>query len=463
MANPDDIEIRIKTTGETAGAEEVKESLKKIDTEVKSLGETSAKADPQLSQIVNLGRAAAAVKIAESIGQISQAVRGMAGDLKSSDKDLSKTLENSATALDSVTGALSGAAQGFAAGGPLGAAVGATIGLFVGPLKNAYAGVVDSINGVAKAEAEGIELVKRMAELRRKYAEEQRNLGIRGVYDAETAAISKTTGEMEKLSRLQEAQRRADSAISTAVNGPATPEAKITNDRASALAEVRASVEEAQALATQAAKLASAAEANAERVSKAQGESSQAAVAAIAEKDSAKKRLEEEKSKANQVAQAAKIKEEEITAAALTATNALGNEASDVITKIGEDALKGMEDSAKEEGVKLSSAQKTAMAILSKLLTDTIPDAKQYQPIRQAMELFRTGLDSFHQAQFDSMTKWIADLSKANTEAARIDVQRNQMIEQINRNQAEAKQRLGDLQNQVNQINSRSDGGIRPF
>ena len=457
---PEDIELLLKTTGDTTGAEEVEKSLKKVNTEVKQVGETATKADPQLGQIVNLGRAAAAAQLAQGIGKIGETIRGLGADFKGTDAKLASTLENSATALDSVTGALSGAAQGFAVGGPFGAAVGGMIGLLSGPLKTAYAEMTEAIRGASKAEEAAAENVKKLADMRRAYAQEQRNLAIRAIYDGETAAISKTVTEMEKLARLSAAQRSADAATAAAVNGPATPQQKITNDQSAALAEVQANVDEAQALATESAKLATAAAANAERVIKSQGETSEAATKAVADRDAAVQRADTEQARADEIAQSSQIKEQQILAAALTAENALAEQAGDSITSIGENALKGMQATAKEEGVKLDAAQKLGMQTLSKLLTDSIPDEKQYQPIKQAMELFRSGLNSFHQAQFDSMTKLLSELSTANTNAAQIDAQRSTMINSLIQQQAETKQRLSDQEYRVRELSYRTAGAV---
>ena len=457
---PEDIELLLKTTGDTTGAEEVEKSLKKVNTEVKQVGETATKADPQLGQIVNLGRAAAAAQLAQGIGKIGETIRGLGADFKSTDAKLASTLENSATALDSVTGALSGAAQGFAVGGPFGAAVGGMIGLLSGPLKTAYAEMTEAIRGASKAEEAAAENVKKLADARRAYAQEQRNLAIRAIYDGETAAISKTVTEMEKLARLSAAQRSADAATAAAVNGPATPQQKITNDQSAALAEVQANVDEAQALATESAKLATAAAANAERVIKSQGETSEAATKAVADRDAAVQRADTEQARADEIAQSSQIKEQQILAAALTAENALAEQAGDSITSIGENALKGMQATAKEEGVKLDAAQKLGMQTLSKLLTDSIPDEKQYQPIKQAMELFRSGLNSFHQAQFDSMTKLLSELSTANANVVQIDVRRSAMIDALTQQQAETKQRLSDQEYRIKELSSRTAGAF---
>lgn len=457
---PEDIELLLKTTGDTTGAEEVEKSLKKVNTEVKQVGETATKADPQLGQIVNLGRAAAAAQLAQGIGKIGETIRGLAADFKGTDAKLASTLENSATALDSVTGALSGAAQGFAVGGPFGAAVGGMIGLLSGPLKNAYAEMTEAIRGASKAEEAAADYVKKLAEARRAYAQEQRNLGIAAIYSAETAAISKTVTEMEKLARLSAAQRSADTATAAAVNGPATPQQKITNDQSAALAEVQANVDEAQALATESAKLATAAAANAERVIQSTGKLSEAATKAVADRDAAVQRADTAQAKADEIAQSSQIKEQQILAAALTAENALAEQAGDSITSIGENALKGMQATAKEEGVKLDAAQKQGMQTLSKLLTDSIPDEKQYQPIKAAMELFRTGLNSFHQAQFDSLTKLLSELSSANANVVQIDVRRSAMIDALTQQQAETKQRLSDQEYRIKELSSRTAGAF---
>jgi hypothetical protein len=222
MANPDDIEFRLKTTADVTGAETVTKSIfastsaakeaerqadvaaVKAKQNAAELGAAAEKADPQLSSLINIQRAQVAGQIAQAIGKLGDFTRKMAADAKESDLELSKTLETTAVGLDSVTNSLSLAAQGFALGGPFGAAVGATVGLLSGPLKAAYEDMTTSIQGAAAAEKEAAEMVGKLAIARENFAANQKFLALKETYDAENQFLKAQEETMKRQLALRD-------------------------------------------------------------------------------------------------------------------------------------------------------------------------------------------------------------------------------------------------------------------
>jgi hypothetical protein len=222
MANPDDIEFRLKTTADVTGAETVTKSIfattdaakdaarqadvaaVKAKQNAAELGAAAATADPQLSKLITIQRAQVAGQISQAIGKLGDATRKMAADAKESDLELSKTLETTAVGLDSVTNSLALAAQGFALGGPFGAAVGATVGLLSGPLKAAFEDMTTSIQGAAAAEKEAAEMVEKLAIARENFAANQKFLALKETYDAENQFLKAQEETMKRQLALRD-------------------------------------------------------------------------------------------------------------------------------------------------------------------------------------------------------------------------------------------------------------------
>jgi hypothetical protein len=222
MANPDDIEFRLKTTADVTGAEKVTKSIfattdaakdaarqadvaaVKAKQNAAELGAAAEKADPQLSRLIGNQRAQVAGQIAQAIGGLGEATRKMAGQVKESDLELSKTLDTTAVGLDSVTNSLAFAAQGFALGGPFGAAVGATVGLMSGPLKAAFEDMTTSIINATKAEKQAAEMVVKLGIARENFAANQKFLDLKEIYDAENQFLKAQEETMKRQLALRD-------------------------------------------------------------------------------------------------------------------------------------------------------------------------------------------------------------------------------------------------------------------
>lgn len=441
MADDKTTKIGITTTGDTSGAEKVEKSIFKIedagkqaqreldveaakqrqaldelDDSTQQVGESAKETDEQLKRMINIERAQVASQVAKSVAQIGSAVKNLANDIRGTDSELAETLDNSAVALDSVTGALSGAAQGFAVGGPFGAAVGGLIGLMSGPLKSAYDGMVTDLNNAAKAENAAAIATAKLKQARADFVKEVRDNNIRAIFDSETTAIDNTIKAIEKKARLDAAQRSADSEINKVFGGPQTPRQSIETDKAESFAQIDADVKEAADLAKEAGKQALAAMANASRVIEAQGELAPAAIKAANERDAAVRAADDASAKAGEIKESAAIEKQKIVAQAAGEFQNLSTEVSKTLVDQGEAALKAMEQAAKAEGEKFPRDSKLAMEKLLLIFNDAIPDSQQLDQISTAMVQFRDSQSGAHQSIADNMNAMITNTNqlKAN-------------------------------------------------
>lgn len=427
--DPDPVTIKVATEADTSGIdaastalkglsgdgdgsaeiEKVTTSLTGLDDAAKEVGESAKETDLQLARMINIQRAQIAAQVASSVAQIGGAVKNLADDLRGSDKELAETLDNSAVALDSLTGALSLAAQGFAVGGPFGAAIGATVGLLTGPLKSAYDGMVNDLDNAAKAEKNAAASVERLRKAREDFVREVRDKNIRAIFDSETTAIDNTIKALEKKARLDALQRGADSEINKVFGAPQSPQQAIETGRAEKFAEIDADVKLAADLAKQAGRHALDAMANASRVIEAQGELAPEAIKAANERDSAIRAADDASAKAREIEEAAAIEKQKITAQVVGELQNFSAEVSNTILEQAAAAKTAMEQAAKAEGDKFPANSRAALESLVAIFNDAIPDSAQLDQISTVMVQFRDSQRGVNQTITENMNAMIAN------------------------------------------------------
>lgn len=394
MANEQDIEFRLKTVGETQGAEAVTEAIKDTGAEAKKVGNDAAQADPQLTRLLNIQRAQVAVQISQALGQVGIAIRKISDDFKTSDKEFSETLQNTAVGIDSLTGALSGAAQGFAVGGPFGAAVGGMIGLLGGPLKDAYGNMVKDLDAAAAAQRRADLAAEKLRLTLQALADDKKLLKLTGEYERQADLIDRQVAALQTLERLNKAGDRADAAVQDATAPAATPEAEVITDANRELnalfREVAAADEIAQKLAVKAAGSIEAAAAVLNEFGKLAPQTKEAQAKA----DEVKRQAEQAQAKADEIAALSEAKEQEIRATAVEKLNALGDAASSSITENANTVIAAIQQVAADQSGRIGADTKGALDQLVKLVSDLKPDEQQVAEFQQAIQQFRGSQDA---------------------------------------------------------------------
>lgn len=406
--NEQDILFRLRTEGDTEGAEQVSEAIQETGDAAKSAGQEAQQADPQLQQLINIQRAQVATQIASALGKVGSAVREMAADFKTSDKEFSQTLENTAVGIDSLTGALSGAAQGFAVGGPFGAAIGGLVGLMSGPLKDAYGDMIRDLDAAAQAERRAAEMTRKLKDARQAFADQVRQEKLATIFDDQSDAIEKQVRLIETLARLNAAERGAAGAVQDALQPAATPEQQIARDLNRDLADIDAKVQTAADLAAQAAIHAQDAQQNAIRVSASEGENSAIAIKAAAARDAAIQEADALAAKADELRATREAEQQKIRAAAVEQLAALGDAAGNSITENATSVIRTIQQVAAEQQGRVGADTKGALDQLTKLVGDLIPDEQQTAAFQQAIQQFRGSQDAAQNRLVPAMDEILA-------------------------------------------------------
>jgi hypothetical protein len=120
MANDKDINIGIRTTADTSGAEAAEKSIRNVEDAVSG-------AESAMSEFEMITKAQVVAKLGEQLQQIAPQFSAAAESVRGFDEGLADTLETTGQVVSKAGEAATAIASGFAVGGPAGAAVGAAI------------------------------------------------------------------------------------------------------------------------------------------------------------------------------------------------------------------------------------------------------------------------------------------------------------------------------------------------
>lgn len=222
MADASDIEIRLKTTGETAGAEEVKKSLFAVRDEAKK---ASDQADVDLvkskqSTAANQQEAASLQAVVDKQSQLlalelAKALQGISGKLKGISPELDLIVAGTENFL----------ATFAATGDPIKASL-ALIATSISEVVTAYMDAEKQTKEIAKKE---VEHLKKISDLRQNYATQVRTEGLTAFFSAELRELDKQEKTLARIVQLRASERelaaaKQASAGAAAVAGGASPE-----------------------------------------------------------------------------------------------------------------------------------------------------------------------------------------------------------------------------------------------
>ncbi len=219
---PDDIEIKLKTTGDTSGAEAVEKSLFKTRTEAEKAsdhadveiakGKQAAAVQREqaasLREIADAQQRIIAAQLAQAVGQVAEQFRGLNPEM-----DL----------------AISGAQNFLNVFATTGNPIVATLALTttaIGGVVTAYRDAEKAVKEIAKNEKQSI---KELADQRRDFAAQIRTENLTAFFQAELNALDKQEAVMRRMVELRASERglaaaQQQAATSAAVAGGASPE-----------------------------------------------------------------------------------------------------------------------------------------------------------------------------------------------------------------------------------------------
>jgi hypothetical protein len=442
------IDVEIATTGaaqgeaaidtQGQGAKRLDDVLKRVNETTqrvkKSIAETGTEADsvaPKVDRVISLQRAQIAAQLAVNIGQAADGIRQLAIQAGDANKDLASALMVTSVATESLSQGLSLAAQGFAVGGPLGAGIGATVGLLVGPLKSAFEDMNRSLAAAHASQKNAADSADKLTQARARLATEVLSEKLGGIYAEELDYIERQIKALESRGRIREAQRNADSAaagpvsgsdaIWQAMNSKLAAETDKISDAEGKLRLLQEAAARAEDIAASAQDQYTVGQATAARVKAAVADAKTAALAA----GTAETALEELKAISAATRQ-------QILFAARDSLSGLATETNATITEQAQAALAVMQAKAAEQGGQLGILAKGSFDTLTRILTDSIPDASQTEAIEQAMKSFRSSAEARDSAIFQGITSMITNteqlargyadlLTRINAQRAQID------------------------------------------
>ncbi len=213
-----DIIIGLKTTGDTAGAEAVKESIFAVEDAAKQaereLDVVEAKRrqarnagpdgglEKQVDQIAMLQKSQVVSQLGEQLTKIGPKFKEIADSVRGFDADLAATLETTGQVVSKAGEAASTIALGFAAGGPVGAALATTF-VAVKELAGAWVDLKQSEHDAEEA-GKGVltqaNHISKLREFNKEHAADQTRL--RAIRD-ENAAMHEQEDSFRRMIELQ--------------------------------------------------------------------------------------------------------------------------------------------------------------------------------------------------------------------------------------------------------------------
>jgi len=199
-----DIDIKIGTTGDPAGAEVVEKSIKKVGEELDVVNKKTTETAVRDNEANLRGRAIEWAKVGEKIREYGAAAREAAGNIEGLDKETQQLVEKVGAATETVGGYLSTISQGFAAGGPIGAVVaGATKG--VGDFIKAWGEAGTEIDKANTKSLESVEMWKKFQQLKL-------NLPLVEALETANRLLDDQLEKMRRNARVAESERALEQA-----------------------------------------------------------------------------------------------------------------------------------------------------------------------------------------------------------------------------------------------------------
>jgi hypothetical protein len=363
-------------------------------------------------------------------------LRNMAAELKQVNPEMAKTLEGTATGIDSLTGALGGAAQGFAVGGPFGAAVGGLIGLMTGPLKSAYTDMQNSFVEAELAKGREKESYIALGNAIAAHAARVRQEGLDKWYQAQRDAINEAAEAMVRYNKILDAKQAAQGAATERdIAASGAPPAEQAAARALAAFDTRvADIQQTLKGLEEAAANAETLRVNRDQEykqeieygTKTQEELNKLAGDLQAAEKAAKSAALDLKAGQEiadqQIAEASAKYEQSINSAAKTIGDDMAREA--------ESVMRDMEALAKQRGQEISGTMKIAYDSLANLAQDGTISPDEVGRLKQAFDTARSSQEARDQSVFDGLT---AQKEWNNKMAARMETLVGQMKDAISR------------------------------
>lgn len=406
MSQPDDILFKLKTEGDTSGAEEVEKSIFAAEDAAKTAGrqadadlirqkqalEVQKQQAQSLQEIAELNQRIVAAGLASGISKTAAQFQGLSSEIDLCINSATNFLNVFATTGDPIKATM---------------AVAVTA---IGDVVKAYIQAGEQTKALTKGEQEDM---KKLADLRRSFAAQLRAEGVAAIFQSEANAMDKQADAVERAARVNKAKREADAGTQDSFGPAVTGVDKINQDLARSIAEVDFRV----VTATQAAKLAldqaTLANTQADRSRQTSGEDDPETKRLVGAAQSAARAAETSASQAAEIAATAEADKQKLVNLANEKTKELLATSEDVITKNAEQVrdtiAKLAEDKAAEAAEKVkaiaaaggdAAAQSAATAkgeleadikgqfkVITDLLKDSIPDAQQTAEFAQAMRI----------------------------------------------------------------------------
>ena len=413
MPDPSDIEIRLKTTGDPSGAEQVQKSIFGVRDAAKQASDAAdveavkTKQATERAVAVQKEQAASLREVADA-AQRFQAARLAQdiGKITSQFKDLGPEAD---LAIAGVTNFLSTLAN---TGNPV-VAILALVGTAVGSVVTAYKDASKQIEAIAKKEKEDL---RNIAELRAAYAAQIRTENLTAFFQTELNALEQQEAALGRIFKIRASERelaaaQQQAAGSAAVAGGASPEGvaaqnlvvKLTNSIAGlqdSLAEATANTEkleqDAITLTAKANLLV---------------ENSPEQKAAL---DAANKAVEESKTATDNLAASQTLNnnsQQQVVTQGEEAARAIADDAFARFTQTAQTEQAALKAEVDRLGTGASSNAKAALSTLAKILEDGVIKPDELAGIKDVMERIRGSREVADKTVADGF----AAMEKANT------------------------------------------------
>jgi hypothetical protein len=464
MPDPTDIEIHLKTTGETSGADEVKKSIFKVRDEAKKAAD---QADVDLvrskqATAANEQEAASLQAVVDKQGQLlalelAKALQGISGKLKGISPELDLI----------VTGTENFLATFAATGDPIKASL-ALIATSISEVVTAYMDAEKQTKEIAKQE---VEHLKKISELRQNYANQVRTENLTVFFSAELRELDKQEQAMRRITQLRASERelaaaKQASAGAAAVAGGASPEGVAAQALATGLQNSLAQLQDTLDAATAKTEKLESDAILLDQKSKALIENSDEQKASLTAAEAAQQKAEDSRADLTS-----------FTATTLNQMQTLVETGKSTGVEISTAGLEAIREAAVTQqtalkaevdklGEKSSSQARAALETLTKVLADGVIKPDEIAKVTDALNRVRSSrelADKSVQEGFETLTKATEAFSQTITPIVA-------NIGNLTRNQEVATQTSNGQANQIqnifhaiNQVNSRVDANQRAY
>ncbi len=400
MADPTDIELKLKTTGDTSGAEAVEKSIFAVEDAAKDAsrqadvdivkGKQAAEVQKQqaeaLREVVDLQQRIVAAQLAQAIGKVSEQFKGLSPEV-----DMAITAGENFLNVFATTG------------DPIKATLALTA-TAIGGVVTAYREAAEQTKQIAKTEQENL---KHTAELRAAFAAQLRTEGLVAFFKKETDELEEQEKVLNRIVKINASERalaaqQQATAGAAAVAGGASAAGVTAQQQGTSTDNAVAALKEKLAQSQQAVEIADKAAGTLELAAKAlvqnQGEGGKEALAATAAAEAARTKAEElrKDEAANQV----------VILNEMQAANSAGKQA---VEKTGQEGLAALKEGVEKErdalqkevtnqGIHASSNAKTALEEFSKVLADGQITADELKLLADAQNRVRGSQEAMNTA-----------------------------------------------------------------